>query len=331
MRSHRQRGFTLIELLVVIAIIAVLIALLLPAVQAAREAARRSQCVNNLKQIGLAMMNYESGNGSLPPGVKGCCYGTWNVFIMPFLEQSAGFNAFNFLGGPDNTKAGAYLAYSGAGNSTAATFRVNSYTCPSDQSTSGELSIPSYNYVVNWGNTVFGQYSLPLNCTTCTTPFLGAPFADIYPTTAPFNGNTVSQHGTMALAAITDGTSNTMMASELIQGLDNGSKLDLRGFTMWAYSAGFTTNLPPNSRTAELVASGYCQYPFGNNPPCTNAPYGAAGNMSTYLAARSRHSGGVNAVFLDGRVQFVKDSINLYVWRSLSTSQGNEVIDASSY
>ena len=94
----RRRAFTLIELLVVIAIIAVLIALLLPAVQAAREAARRSQCTNNLKQIGLAMHNYESANGSFPPGEKGCCWGTWHVFILPFVEQSTLYNAWNSYG-----------------------------------------------------------------------------------------------------------------------------------------------------------------------------------------------------------------------------------------
>src|SRR5215831_17732652 len=95
-RPHR--GFTLIELLVVIAIIAVLIALLLPAVQSAREAARRAQCVNNLKQIGLAMHNYESANSSLPPGIKGSVWGTWLVYVLPFMEQSSMFNAWNYYG-----------------------------------------------------------------------------------------------------------------------------------------------------------------------------------------------------------------------------------------
>src|ERR1700724_3382809 len=94
----RRRGFTLIELLVVIAIIAVLIALLLPAVQAAREAARRVQCINNMKQIGIAMHNYQSAMGSLPPGFKESAYGTWIVFILPFIEGNNSFNAWNFNG-----------------------------------------------------------------------------------------------------------------------------------------------------------------------------------------------------------------------------------------
>src|SRR5262245_17985795 len=102
--SHR-RGFTLIELLVVIAIIGVLIALLLPAVQQAREAARRIQCTNNLKQIGLAMHNYHDTVGSFPPARKGCCWGTWNIFILPYIEQASLYNAWNSSGnnlaGPD--------------------------------------------------------------------------------------------------------------------------------------------------------------------------------------------------------------------------------------
>src|SRR3954452_8651314 len=108
----RRRGFTLIELLVVIAIIAVLIALLLPAVQSAREAARRSQCVNNLKQIGLACMNYESTMSVLPPGIKGSIWGTWMVFVVPFTEQQALYNAWNFMG--NNTTSYSGISYGSA-------------------------------------------------------------------------------------------------------------------------------------------------------------------------------------------------------------------------
>src|SRR5882757_6862394 len=125
MRPRISRGFTLIELLVVIAIIAVLIALLLPAVQAAREAARRAQCVNNLKQIGLAMHNYESTMGSLPPGCKQSSYGTWVMFILPFLEGNPLYNAWNF-NGRANFGLTAFQ-YKGAVNTTVTLTRINTY------------------------------------------------------------------------------------------------------------------------------------------------------------------------------------------------------------
>ena len=96
--NFRRLGFTLVELLVVIAIIALVIAILLPAVPAARETARRTQCTNNLRQIGLAMHEYHDHLGSLPPGVKGCCWGTWLLFILPCIEQESLFNAWNFAG-----------------------------------------------------------------------------------------------------------------------------------------------------------------------------------------------------------------------------------------
>src|SRR5271170_2463060 len=132
----RRLGFTLIELLVVIAIIAVLIALLLPAVQAAREAARRSQCVNNLKQLGLGVMNYESSNGCFVPGEKGCCWGNWTVFILPYVEQGQLYNAWNTSG--NNSTAGLAAGYdgpfryAGATNTTVSYTQVKTYICPSD-------------------------------------------------------------------------------------------------------------------------------------------------------------------------------------------------------
>ncbi len=161
-----RRAFTLIELLVVIAIIAVLIALLLPAVQAAREAARRAECVNNLKQIGLAMHNYHDTMGSLPPGKLECCYGTWQAYIMPFMEQSALFNAYNTQGNSTlNTSEGGVLRYAGAANTTATTARIKGLTCPSDTPATAR-TVTSHNYVTNFGNTDLYQ----------DTPLNGIPF-----------------------------------------------------------------------------------------------------------------------------------------------------------
>ncbi|MDR3635645.1 MAG: DUF1559 domain-containing protein [Isosphaeraceae bacterium] len=317
--KHRSRyGFTLIELLVVIAIIAVLIALLLPAVQAAREAARRAQCVNNLKQIGLAVLNYESSNSALPPAVKFQVWGTWAIFILPYAEQSALYNAWNSLG--DYTASNpSNLRYSGSANTTVTTTRIATYTCPSDTPSDPLAGIQSYNYAANYGNTAI---STNTNTTTIAATtyngfsFGGAPFIDIY-------------NGAVRLGDIRDGQSNTLFFAEVIQGQDQPglTTYDLRGFIHWWEGAVFEGSLVPNSTQPDLMQSAsYCIYPYLGNPPC------AASATNAYVhAARSRHSGGVNVLMGDGSVRFTKNSINLYTWQALSTSKGGEVIDASSY
>src|SRR5690606_20466187 len=151
--SHHRRGFTLIELLVVIAIIGVLIALLLPAVQAAREAARRSQCSNNLKQIALGFHNYHDTHQVFPPGANSCCWGTWLLYGLPYVEQQALYNAWNF-GGRSFDDTGTFR-YGGPLNITVTSTRVDAYTCPSDPqglnlSGIGDPDITSQNYVVNY-------------------------------------------------------------------------------------------------------------------------------------------------------------------------------------
>jgi prepilin-type N-terminal cleavage/methylation domain-containing protein/prepilin-type processing-associated H-X9-DG protein len=323
--SRRNRsGFTLIELLVVIAIIAVLIGLLLPAVQAAREAARRSQCINNLKQIGLAVMNYESSQAALPPGTKYQVWGTWVVFILPYLEQVSVANSFNFVG--DEPRSNGNFRYYSDSNSTCTHTRISSYQCPSDIQSSPLFGIPSYNYAANFGNTAITAVNAPAGNYTGNSVsvkpvatyngvnYAGAPYSDII-------------LGAVTLASITDGTSNTMLHSEVVQGEDSATSNDLRGFTHWWEAAFYESQLVPNSSSPDLMSStSYCAYPFSTNPPCV---YTSSGNYTH--ASRSRHPGGVNTCFGDASVRFIKNSINPLVYRGLSTTQGVEVVSSDSY
>jgi prepilin-type N-terminal cleavage/methylation domain-containing protein/prepilin-type processing-associated H-X9-DG protein len=344
---QRRRAFTLIELLVVIAIIAVLIALLLPAVQAAREAARRSQCVNNLKQIGLGVMNYESSNGSFPPGEKGCCWGTWHVFLLPFIEQQQLYNAWNTYG--SNNPSGGTLdndfRYAGPVNTTVTNTRVNTYQCPSDpyggtiRNVAGSPPTTFGNYAVNYGNGDQAQNAaIPVPIPSvpgATAAFRGAPFTDVG---SPYIDDTgyAQNFATLTvtkIAGITDGLSNTLMASELRIGAQGASHSDLRGWTWWGPSASFTAVLAPNSTFQDSMGNGGCPTSGVINIPC-NAGVTATGSggteTSVYLGARSNHPGGVNAAMCDGSVKFFKSTINIQTWQAASTTQGGEVISADS-
>jgi prepilin-type N-terminal cleavage/methylation domain-containing protein/prepilin-type processing-associated H-X9-DG protein len=337
-KMRRGRGFTLIELLVVIAIIAVLIALLLPAVQAAREAARRMQCTNNLKQLGLAMHNYNNTIGTFPIGLMGFrspAYGTaangggngtgfypsgtsvnnarrtWAWLILPYLEQTTLANAINYS-----------LEFNNHVHDTAVRIIPGTLLCPSDPNM-GFVDVGSYpvrkvNYMANWGNTQYyqGNSGDPMSLGAAafipneSVQFLGAPFA---------------ADKSFGLQTITDGTSNTLLMGEVKVGLPNGNSQDHRGdvFNDDFNGCMFNGYAPPNSRFPDN-ANGGCQYPWQTNPPCTN-------NKPTFNLARSYHPGGVNAALCDGSVKFFKDSTNVNTWRGLSTTQGGEVLSADSY
>jgi prepilin-type N-terminal cleavage/methylation domain-containing protein len=325
-RSHARQGFTLIELLVVIAVIGVLVGLLLPAVQAAREAARRARCTNNLRQIALAVHQYQEAVGVLPPGKKGCCWGTWLVAILPQVEQGSLYHAWNAWGTNRPGAPSGYdldLRYFGVANQTVTSTFLDVYLCPSDERNApvsvemGDgrtLGCTSQNYAVNYGNTTQRQEDLP------GLRFGGAPFGDMG---SPLADHDLPARRPARLAEIRDGLSTTLLASEVVVGQGR----DLRGFSWWGDAATFVTSLGPNSDEPDVLFSPYYCEDRRPNPPCTST---APGRPDRY-GARSRHPGIVLTAMLDGSVRAVKDSIASETWRALSTTRGGEVISDGSY
>jgi prepilin-type N-terminal cleavage/methylation domain-containing protein len=298
--SRSRRAFTLIELLVVIAIIAVLIGLLLPAVQKIREAANRMKCSNNLKQLGLAMHNYHDAFQHFPPGDAAAGpYGTWQVSILPFIEQDNLFRLYVNFGNAQLTG----IAFDSPVNQTNVTSKVLPLlTCPSDPN-AGQfmpLGVSLHNYAVNFGNTTRTQLL-----------FKGVTFGG-----APFSLN----NKTFRIADVTDGTSNTLLASEVLQGISKTGITDMRGCTWWGHTAGFEGYFGPNSTSADS---------FQSRTLCNNLPDQGLPCVVTAVSqfgARSKHAGGVNAALCDSSVRFFTNNVSLTTWRALSTSQGGEVI-----
>lgn len=364
--SPRARiGFTLIELLVVIAIIAVLIALLLPAVQAAREAARRAQCVNNMKQLGLALHNYESTNGGFPwnqvcgrpgnptaptaklephQGISGI------ALMLPYFEQQAVANSMNFMWGV--TFGGNTTSVSGFDiiQFTAVSTTIASLLCPSDGTGVGRNNYYLSNGTnYDWhsragGAGVFGR---PDNDSTVIPTICYA--AD-------------SRFGAGTIAGITDGTSNTVAFAERNRGDGSNTKfspsdiyvgagMPAPTFYVAQMDAAFiASSMQPACSTFakanplqtwnyggyQWASDNYNQTTFNfmitpNNatPDCSN--WGSSGVGYGFHTPRSNHSGGVNVCLADGSVRFIKNSINVQTWYALGTRGNGEVISADSY
>ncbi len=306
---HVRRAFTLVELLVVIAIIGVLVALLLPAVQSAREAARRSQCSNNLKQLALGMHNYHDTLGKLPYSASHWGYGGWVKMTLAFIEQKAIADRWN-----EN------VTYGSQPNLDLCRIRIKAHMCPSDNPTrsnwgGGNQDMANFNYAVNLGNTTVYRVS----------PFNGVTFQE-----APFRYEeaVTTNIRTFGFATITDGTSNTLLLGHVRQGQrPTSGQSDLRGLIWYGHHAGITTHELPNTTVPDYVQNGWCADPvlFASiKMPCATESGQATGATPKNLSSRSTHPGGVEVAMCDGSVQFITNSIDRPIWRNLGSSQDGQ-------
>jgi len=303
LQGRCRRGFTLIELLVVIAIIAILVGLLLPAVQKVRETSARNKCMNNMRQLGLAMHTHHDSKGFFPIGARNNPRQTWVMHLWPFIEQTnlalqINISTQQFYDAPA-TNGGSLTGLTGV--------KVPLYYCPSDTPADLDASGAFYqrrrgNYVVNWGQTMYD-----------TAPDVNklAPFSHT-------DGNRSTPRPTN-MNSITDGKSSTLMVSEYLMPKSRDDN-DWRGDIQNDDGVfKFMTLTTPNSSAIDIVN-------WAQDTGDPMLPVSTGG--SQYNAARSRHVGGVNVVLCDGSTRFVSSKIALNIWQALGTMNGGETVGA---
>jgi len=362
MRSNRRAGFTLIELLVVIFIIAVLIAFLLPAVQSARASARRVQCASNLRQIGIAIHNYESSWGVLPPPSL-MVVGTRNVpvadgwsaltRILPFLERSNLFNTINFSSGYDRSP-----------NLTIASTVVDGYTCPSEVNPPTFVVaagvIPTAGAMAPGGEASAGASELSSAATTNYALSMGDWFV-WGGFGLPANRSAFAPNRSRRLSEFSDGLGVTLLVGEVkslqyqltecggqlvrmsprnVPGTDvpadkrsivrdeNACIPSRYGHGLWVAGGvaqtGFTTAMTPNSVIASVLSN-------GRDADIVSTRESLGGPTYAAVVSRSYHEGGVNSLFGDGSVRHISNTIEENLWRALGSKSGGEVVDQGGY
>jgi prepilin-type N-terminal cleavage/methylation domain-containing protein len=313
--NSRRKGFTLIELLVVIAIIAILIALLLPAVQQAREAARRTQCKNNLHQLGIAMHNYHDSLNVLPPGLGGSEFSP-HARILPYIDQTPLFNSIDFNKLPDV-----------APNLEEWAMNIPAFLCPSNTDKLPGNVGGRNNYWTSTGTTVLNG----LPSTDPAHPNYNWPMPDgVF-----HNGSKVR------FRDITDGTSNTAMMSEKMTGDGSNGISSPRTDTYQpgTYPANaqeaytFCMAVDVNDLSKQGISNIGVPWILGDNDSTyyyhTQPPNGRScryppSRMAS--AANSEHIGGVHLLLCDGAVRFVSSNIDLPLWRAIGSRNGGEVV-----
>lgn len=316
-RSPHRPGFTLVELLVVIAIIGVLVALLLPAVQAARESGRRTQCANNMKQLGLAMHNFESVHNKLPPGTAAKLRFSYSIdvnsegyewpyllhFMLPFMELQ---NYYDAVRGPQFDLQNPW-SDSSQWSPQVNGLQLKVLSCPSDGMNTQAKAMANM-------NTAFR-----LSSTNYLGIFNGLNDGENYLGTTPEKQAVFQYNKSRRFNDILDGTSNTMALAEYLTGLDVS---DAKGLftTNRAGSQFLYTTLGPNSKSPDNGLSwhdSFCPTSGARNKPKLNLPCTPGDTDQNHASPRSRHPSGVNITLCDASVRFVPNNIDLIIWRNI--------------